>query len=156
MADSSILLGAPCSFVGDPVGNVNCHPVSMSEKPYDIRERTYLFARESVAFGRYAVTLRDFVLNRLVYQLVDAAGSAGANLEEAADGQSKPDFINKNCIALKEIREAKFWLRQLRDAEPTKLGPATAPLINEAEELRLIVTTIILNAKASQSRGKET
>ena len=128
----------------------------MKQKPYDIRERTYLFTRESIAFGRHAVTLRDFVLNRLVYQLVDAAGSAGANLEEAADGQSKPDFINKNCIALKEIREAKFWLRQLRDAEPTRLGPATVPLIAEAEELRLIVTTIILNAKASQSRGKET
>jgi four helix bundle protein len=75
----------------------------MSEKPYDIRERTYLFARESIAFGRQAVTLRDVVLNRLVYQLVDAAGSDGANLEEGADGQSKPDFINKNYIALKEL-----------------------------------------------------
>jgi four helix bundle protein len=128
----------------------------MSEKPYDIRERTYLFARESIAFGRHAVTLRDFVINRLVYQLVDAAGSVGANLEEAGDGQSKADFINKNCIALKEIREAKFWLRQLRDAEPYRLGPATEPLINEAEELRLIVAAIILNAKKSQSRGKNT
>ena len=95
----------------------------MTEKPYDIRERTYLFTREVVAFGRQVVTLRDFVLNRLVYQLVDAAGSVGSNLEEAGDGQTKPDFINKNCIALKEIREAKFWLRQLRDAEPKRLGP---------------------------------
>jgi len=125
----------------------------MSGKPYDIRERTYLFARESIAFGRNAVSLRDFVLNRLVYQLVDAAGSVGANLEEAGDGQTKPDFINKNCIALKEVREAKFWLRQLRDAEPKRLGPTATPLINEAEELRLIVSTIIMNAKESKSRG---
>ena len=127
----------------------------MKNKPYDIRERTYLFTRESIAFGRDVVTLRDFVLNRIVYQLVDAAGSVGANLEEGAAGQSKPDFISKNCIALKEIREAKFWLRQLRDAEPKSLGPAATPLIEEAEELRLILATIIMNAKEDESRGEE-
>src|SRR5688572_6737919 len=98
----------------------------MGKRPYDIRKRTYLFTRDSIVFGRHAVTLRDFVLNRLVYQLVDAAGSVGANLEEAGDGQSKPDFISKTCIALKEVREATFWLRQLRDAEPKRLGPVRA------------------------------
>ena len=127
----------------------------MKNKPYNIRERTYLFTRESIAFGRDVVTIRDFVLNRLVYQLVDAAGSVGANAEEANDGQSKPDFISKNSIALKEVREAKFWLRQLRDAEPGHLGPTAAPLITEAEELRLILTTIIMNAKESESRGED-
>jgi four helix bundle protein len=127
----------------------------MTKKPYDIRERTYLFTRQVIAFGRQVATLRDFVLNRLVYQLVDAAGSVGSNLEEALDGQTKPDFISKNCIALKEIREAKFWLRQLRDAEPKRLGPLTAELIQEAEELRLIVSTIILNSKQSKSRGED-
>ena len=130
-------------------------PSGMGQKPYDIRKRAYLFTRESIVFSRHAVTLRDFVLNRLVYQLVDAAGSVGANLEEAGDGQSKPDFISKNCIALKEVREAKFWLRQLRDAEPNRLGPAAKPLIEEAEELRLILTTIIMNAKEDDSRGEE-
>jgi four helix bundle protein len=127
----------------------------MSKKPYDIRERAYLFARDSVAFGRHVITLRDFVLNRLVYQLVDAAGSVGANLEEAGDGQSKADFINKNSIALKEIREARFWLRQLRDAEPARLERGATPLIHEAEELRLIVSTIIMNAKQRESRGQD-
>ena len=125
----------------------------MKNKPYDIRERTYLFTRESIAFGRGVVSLRDFVLNRLVYQLVDAAGSVGANAEEAIDGQSKPDFISKTSIALKEVREAKFWLRQLRDAEPKHLGTTAGPLIQEAEELRRILTTIILNAKGNQGRG---
>ena len=46
----------------------------MSNKPFDIRKRTYLFTRESIVFGRQAVGLKDCVLNRLVYQLVDAAG----------------------------------------------------------------------------------
>jgi four helix bundle protein len=80
--------------------------------------------------------------------------SVGANLEEAGDGQTKPDFRTKNAIALKEVREAKFWLRQLRDAEPKRLGPGAKPLIEEAEELRRIVTAIIINSKESESRGE--
>jgi four helix bundle protein len=121
--------------------------LGMSQKPYDIRARTYLFARESIAFGRRIAALRDFVLNRLVIQLVDAAGSVGANLEEAADGQTKPDFTTKNCISLKEVRESKFWLRQIRDAEPERLGPEATPLIEEAEELRRILTSIVVKSK---------
>jgi four helix bundle protein len=147
-------------FVGvipdDPLGNLLgsrlAIPLGMADKPYDIRERTYLFTRDVIAFGRQVVALRDFVLNRLVHQLVDAAGSVGSNLEEALAGQSRPDFISKNSIALKELREAGFWLRQLRDAEPKKLGPVTAPVICEAEELKRIVATIVLNAKQRRSK----
>lgn len=127
----------------------------MSLKPFDIRDRSYLFGRDVFYFARHNLTPCDFVVRRLAVQLMDAAGSVGANLEEAADGQSKADFISKNCIALKEIREAKFWLRQLRDADPQRLsGPAT-PLIAEAEELRKIVTAIVLSAKQRRNfRGK--
>ena len=126
----------------------------MSIKPFDIRERSYLFGRDVFAFTRNLESC-DFVVRRLAVQLIDAAGSVGANLEEAADGQSKADFISKNCIALKEIREAKFWLRQLRDADPQRLSGPAAPLSAEAEELRKIVTSIVLSAKQNRNfRGK--
>jgi four helix bundle protein len=78
----------------------------MSSKPFNIRERSYLFGRDVFAFTRRNLGSGDFVVRRLAVQLIDAAGSVGANLEEAGDGQSKADFISKNCIALKEIREA--------------------------------------------------
>ena len=126
----------------------------MSQKPYDIRARTYLFARECIQLGRRVTALRDSVLNRLVIQLVDAAGSVGANLEEAAAGQTKPDFTTKNCVSLKEVREAKFWLRQIRDAEPERFGAIATPLIEEAEELRKILTSIVVKSKKNpKSRG---
>ena len=129
----------------------------MSQKPYDIRARSYLFARECIGFGRRIAALRDFVLNRLVIQLVDAAGSVGANLEEAADGQTKPDFTTKNCVSLKEVREARFWLKQIRDAEPERLGATATPLIEEAEELRRILTSIVMKSKKNpKSREKRT
>jgi four helix bundle protein len=126
----------------------------MSQKPYDIRARTYLFARECIQLGRRVTALRDSVLNRLVIQLVDAAGSVGANLEEAAAGQTKPDFTTKNCVSLKEVRETKFWLRQIRDAEPERFGAIATPLIEEAEELRKILTSIVVKSKKNpKSRG---
>ena len=127
----------------------------MNQKPYDIRERTYLFARETFSFCRRIAAVRDLVLNRMVIQLVDAAGSVGANVEEAAAGQTKPDFTSKNSISLKEIRESKFWLRQIRDAEPVRFGPSATPLIEEAEELRRILTSIVVTSKKNPKlRGK--
>ncbi|HEX7708168.1 MAG TPA: four helix bundle protein, partial [Thermoanaerobaculia bacterium] len=50
-------------------------------------------------------------LRSLGSQAMRAAGSIGANLEEADAAQSTPDFISKCNIALKEARETRYWLR---------------------------------------------
>ncbi|WP_203532767.1 four helix bundle protein [Draconibacterium halophilum] len=39
------------------------------------------------------------------YQLIKAASSTGANYKEAQAASSKPDFIYKTEISLKEMRE---------------------------------------------------
>jgi four helix bundle protein len=80
------------------------------EKPFDIRDRSFLFALNVVTFAQF-VADRGWIMSRLATQLVDAGGSVGGNLQEAEGGQTKPDFITKNCTALKETREAHFWLR---------------------------------------------
>ena len=121
-------------------------------KPYDIRDRAFLFAVDSVAFCR-TVADRGYILGRLAAQLVRAAGSVGANLEEADDGQSKGDFISKNCIALKESREARYWLRLISVSEPTLTEKAT-PLIAEVNELVAIITAIVVKARSNPNRGK--
>ena len=120
-------------------------------KPYDIRQRTFLFACEIVAFCRM-VADRGCILSRLAVQLSDAGSSIGANLEEAADAQSKPDFIAKNCISLKEAREARFWLRLIAASEPS-LAARAAPLTAESNELVAILTTIIRSARSNPWRG---
>src|SRR2546430_3575771 len=49
--------------------------------------------------------------------------SIGANLEEAEAAQSKPDFISKCRIALKEARETLYWLRLITaDRKSTRLN----------------------------------
>jgi four helix bundle protein len=45
---------------------------------------------------------------------LDCGTSIGANIEEAQAGQSSADFISKCSIALKEAREAIYWLRLIR------------------------------------------
>ncbi len=48
-----------------------------------------------------------------VNQIVRSSSSIGANLHEAKYAQSRPDFINKLEIALKECYETEYWLELL-------------------------------------------
>jgi four helix bundle protein len=121
---------------------------SSMEKPFDIRERTFIFACDVVGFSRVLAN-RGFVMRRLAGQLVDAGCSIGANAAEAPGAQSKPDFITKNCIALKEAREARFWLRVIIATEP-QVAPTAKPLLDEVNQLVAIIYTIARNARAKK------
>ena len=86
-------------------------------------------------------------------QLLKAATSVGANLEEASAGQSKADFISKCSIAAKEVREAHYWLRLLAATASVPEGQIR-PLVDEANELVSILTVIVRNSAQSESRGE--
>ena len=49
----------------------------------------------------------------LVNQIIRSATSIGANIHEANYASSKPDFINKFHIALKECAETEYWIEML-------------------------------------------
>ena len=120
----------------------------MSDRTVDIYERTFQFACRVLRMDR--ALARDRRVNRrAMNQLVDAAGSVGANLEEARAGQSKADFYSKLRISLKEARESHYWLRLLRDSEciaHTRINP----LVTEANEIIAILTTIAKKANPKQ------
>lgn len=121
------------------------------DKPYNIRERVQLFADEVLEFSRL-LRAKGPLYEDIVKQLNDAAGSIGANLAEAKDGESKKDFIHKNSIALKEANEANYWLKRAWRAEKS-LRKEAEPLIQESRELISILTAIVVNAKSSDNRG---
>ena len=77
---------------------------------HELCERTFDFA---VDVSKLCVRLQERgpVVRRLSMKLLDAGTSIGANIEEGRAGQTKPDFIAKNFISLKESRETRFWLR---------------------------------------------
>ena len=69
------------------------------------------FATKIVLFyEEYAKSKRDTTIAK---QLLRSATSVGANINEAIYGNSKPDFIAKLHIALKECSESEYWLELL-------------------------------------------
>ncbi len=118
------------------------------EKPYDIRERLFLFACDVVLASLKLHTLGRITAG-LSAQLVEAAVSAAANAEEADDGSSRRDFLAKERICLRELKEARLRLRVLRNTN--LLGPSADALILESEELVRIVATIIRKVHARQN-----
>ncbi len=120
-------------------------------KSRDVRVRAFDFTVDAVKVARQIYRF-DPVLRRIVFQLVDAAGSIGANLEEAAAGQSKRDFIAKNCVALKEARESNYWLRVLERSE-TAISTRLHPLTAESAEIMKMIGAIVKTARANPDRG---
>ena len=120
-------------------------------KSRDVRVRAFEFAVDVVAVCRKLAN-RDAIIRRLTLQVVDAAGSVGANLEEANDAQSKRDFIAKSCIALKEAREARFWLRLIARTEQSAAPLVDATLKESSEIIAMLVATV-RTARSNPGRG---
>ena len=116
-----------------------------SDKPEDICERTFNFAVRVIRLCRY-LDEKPGVGGTLSKQLLRAGTSVGANIEEARAGQSKPDFISKNAIALKEARETYYWLRLLVASKVVDESRVTE-LMSEADELMRVIGAIIVSAK---------
>ena len=115
----------------------------------DIRVRAFEFACRVVKLHR--ARARSATSRPLLFQLLRAGTSIGANLEEAEAGQSKADFVSKTRIALKEARETLYWLRLVSATDIVK-PPLVAGLIQESNELVSILTTIVRNASQSMRR----
>ena len=114
----------------------------------DIRERTFEFAVRIIKLC-HELDKKPGVSRNVSRQLLNSGTSVEANAEEAQAAQSKPDFISKNSIALKEARETHYWLRLLIAAEimPEK---KLAELRDEADELKRIFGSIVVSAKHAQ------
>lgn len=126
---------------------------SSHQELVSIEARTYAF---SLALIRAYRTLspRDDAERIIWRQLLRSGTSAGANSAESGGAQSRPDWLTRRHIALKELREALYWLRLYRDISKTN-NPDVAALIDEADQLVAIFTTIVKRAKANRkSAGK--
>jgi four helix bundle protein len=116
----------------------------------EILARTFRFAVEVTRLG-VELDLAGGMGRVLAAQLVRAATSVGSMIEEAQAAESRPDFISKMSIGLKEARETHYRLRILAEAG---LKPSTrvTALIAEADELRRILAAIIRSARNGRQR----
>jgi len=110
------------------------------QKIYNLEDRTYLFAREC----RFLIRTLPKTLSNIEdgKQLIKASGSIDANYIEANEKLGDKDFLMRAKIARKEAKEAQYWLKLLRDLNDT-VKPKTEELIQEAAELRKILSSII-------------
>ena len=107
--------------------------------PYDIRERAFQFAVRVVNFVRSLP--RDMSTEILGRQLLRAATSIGANVEEADGATTAKDRTYKRVLARKETREARYWLRLIRVSVAD--NEEARALQQESEELIRILSTLI-------------
>jgi len=113
----------------------------MDGKPFDLNDRTFQFASDILDWVEKCP--RTFLAIELLRQLIKAATSVGANIEEAGEAQSDRDEASKLGIALKEVRESRYWLRLLK--KRIRQQDTVDGLIQEATELSNIFKSRIRN-----------
>src|SRR3989344_3295429 len=116
---------------------------SIAMKPNAIKDQSYTFALHIVQFCTLLQEKREYVISK---QLPTSGTSVGANVEEALQGQSKPDFISKLSISLKEAHETDYWLRLLKDGGHDIDG-RTIALRKELDSIISLLTAIIKTTK---------
>ncbi|MEL6918365.1 MAG: four helix bundle protein [Bacteroidota bacterium] len=112
----------------------------ISNKIYDLEERTYHFARDS----RFMIRLLPKTVSNIEdsKQLVRSSGSVGANYIEANEKLGSKDFIMRLKIAHKEAKETRYWLKLLQDLNEQH-KEKLSELIKESLELKKILSAII-------------
>ena len=111
---------------------------------YTVEEKSFQFAIRIVNLYRYFTeTKKEFVLSK---QLLRCGTSIGANITEAQQAQSRPDFISKLSIALKEASETDYWLRLLNATHFLSNEESTS-LLEDCREIEKMLTAIIKSSK---------
>ena len=114
---------------------------SRSKPVYDLEDRLLEFAANIVELTESLPNTRAG--NHIAGQLLRCGTSSLSNHGEVEAAESRRDFLHKLRICLKELREAKRWLRLVSRAE--KLGsPANFGIcLKETEELiRIFVASV--------------
>ena len=86
-----------------------------------------ILREKSYAFSLRIVKLHDFFVKEtkafaLANQIVRSGTSIGADVMEASQAESRPDFIHKLSISNKEAFETEYWLSLLRASSLSDSG----------------------------------
>ncbi len=112
-----------------------------ADKPYDLGDRTFQFAKRVRHFLK---SLERTIANvEDAKQLVRASGSVGANYIEANEAVSKKDFVFRIKICRKEAKESHYFLRLMDCAEHSSSAAEREALVQEAHELTSIFGAIV-------------
>ena len=109
-----------------------------------IENKSFQFAIRIVRLCKFLCEeKKEYILSR---QLLRAGTSIGANVTESQQAQSKPDFVSKISIALKEASETKYWIKLLGATEYLSENQ-TKSILDDCVEIEKILVTILKSAK---------
>lgn len=103
-------------------------------------------------FHNYAKAVRDYctkikwdVINKeYIKQVIRSSGSVSANYTEASDDLGKADEKMKLRLSRREAKETIKWLDLTLTYEDKSLEQSRAQLIDEGEQIRKILSAIII------------
>ena len=109
-----------------------------------IESKTFDFAIRIVNLYKYLCDQKkEYVLSK---QVLCSGTSIGANVAEAQQAQSRPDFISKMSVALKETTETKYWLKLL-NATAYLNDNKVKTILSDCIEIEKILTSILKSCK---------
>lgn len=109
-----------------------------------IRDKSFEFSVRIVNLYKYLTTeKKETILSR---QVLRSGTSIGANVCEALQGYSTPDFLAKLNISLKEAYETDYWLRLLHRTKYIEENQFES-IDSDCQELIRILTSIIKTTK---------
>jgi four helix bundle protein len=105
-----------------------------------LKQKTYAFALKVIqVYKQIVAEHKEYVLSK---QFLKAGTAPGALIREAEYGQSKPDFISKMSIALKEANECDYWTCLLRDSDFITQATALDLLTDNIEIIKMLTASI--------------
>ena len=109
-----------------------------------IENKSFQFAIRIVRLYKFLCEeKKEYILSK---QLLRADTSIGANVTKSQQAQSKPDFVSKISIALKEASETKYWIKLLGATEYLSENQ-TKSILDDCVEIEKILVTILKSAK---------
>lgn len=111
----------------------------------DLEDRIVQFAARCVKVCG-AIPAKKAGSSSMADQLFRSSTSVAANYAEASESESRKDFIHKLKVAMKELSEARVWLKICAESGYVP-KPRLAKLLGEAEELSKIFASNIITAR---------
>ena len=114
-----------------------------------LQKKSFAFAVRIVKLYKHLCDeKKEYVLSK---QLLRSGTAIGALVREAEQAESKPDFIHKMAIALKEANEAEYWILLLLETGYLDATEADTIVADNTELLRLL-TSIINTTKQRMAK----
>ncbi len=119
-------------------------------KIFDLEERLIGFGVRIIRLAEALPKTRAG--NHIAGQIIRSGTSPAPNYGEAQSAESRPDFIHKMQICLKELRETRVWL--LTTAKAALVNPPSDldSLIDESNQL---ISIFVTSVKTARQRSRD-